>query len=70
MVRKGAHWKQSAAHKGIRIIRGRKYILAMSGNKRDIERNARYAIDEGPYRHYRIVKSLYYGDYELWLSRN
>lgn len=66
-MRENARWKQSASYRGRRVIDGKPYVLYISGTRREMTSLAGKLKKKGQIESFRIMKALYYPDYELWI---
>ena len=68
-MRKGTRWKSSAEHKGQRIFNGRVFMLYDScPTKTAAKALAKRLKADRAGRATLVTKSLYFGDWNVWLS--
>ena len=67
MVRENARWKKSSEHKGHRTFNGKRYQLHDSRPTKALARHLAKKLKAEGAVSIRITKSLYYGDWNVWL---
>ena len=67
-MKEGTRWKKSSEHKGLRLFGGKRYILYDSlPTKAQAKVSAKKLKSVDTITSVRITKSLYYGDWNVWV---